>query len=116
MERNASERRHEWESLSDVLRSVTQGASRASGETSDLLVNGKPYDVYTPTSSRIENILDNMIAKGDQVRGGGLVIDLSKTSVTQADIARFAASKGETILSAVQKGASGIMNIVFLPK
>ena len=56
------------------------------GRTSDLLVNGTPYDVYTPEAgTSIRNILSNAAGKWTQVNGGGVVIDLNDTGLSAAD-------------------------------
>jgi hypothetical protein len=53
--------------------------------TSDLLVNGQQWDVYSPTSSNVKNVLTNIAKKFSQVNGGGVVIDLSGTGLSEAD-------------------------------
>jgi hypothetical protein len=56
------------------------------GRTSDLVVNGTPYDVYTPEAgTNIRNILSNAASKWTQVNGGGVVIDLSNTDLGVLD-------------------------------
>ena len=56
------------------------------GRTSDLLVDGVPYDVYTPQAgTSVRNIFSKGAKKWNQVNGGGIVIDLSETSLTPAD-------------------------------
>jgi Contact-dependent growth inhibition CdiA C-terminal domain len=56
------------------------------GRTSDLVVNGTPYDVYTPEAgTSIRNILSNVASKWTQVKGGGVVIDLSNTDLGVLD-------------------------------
>lgn len=54
-----------------------RAADPTAARTSDLLVNGTPYDVYTPTTGNIDRIVSRVASKGSQVRGGGVVIDLS---------------------------------------
>jgi len=64
-----------------VLREATGGT-----RTSDLIVDGVPYDVYTPKAgTSIRNILSKSASKWSQVRGGGVVIDLANTKLTSAD-------------------------------
>jgi hypothetical protein len=64
-----------------VLREAT-GVER----TSDLLVNGTPYDVYTPEAgTSVRNVLSNVASKWTQVHGGGVVVDLSNTDLGASD-------------------------------
>jgi hypothetical protein len=74
------------------------------GPTSDLLVNGTPYDVYTPTTSSVDRIVSAVASKGPQVSGGGVVIDLSNSSLTVADLGN--------ILVRVQGVTSQISHII----
>lgn len=61
---------------------VLRQANSAAGRTSDLLVDGVAYDVYTPTTSNLNRIVDSIATKGTQVRCGGVVLDLSKSPLT----------------------------------
>jgi hypothetical protein len=61
------------------------------GRTADFLVNGKPYDVYTPTTSNVNRIVGAVASKSSQVQGGGVIIDLSRTSLTPQGLDRVAA-------------------------
>jgi RHS repeat-associated protein len=65
-----------------VLRSPK--GSRADGGTSDLLVNGVRYDVYTPTSSNPNRIISSIAKKNSQAQG--VVLDLTNSSVTRAQL------------------------------
>jgi hypothetical protein len=65
--------------------------TRAGGLTSDLLVNGEPWDVYTPTTGNVSRIVSAVASKGSQVQGGGVIIDLSQTSVTADQLANIQA-------------------------
>ncbi|PZG23436.1 hypothetical protein C1I95_03235 [Micromonospora craterilacus] len=56
--------------------------TRSGGMTSDLLVDGVAWDVYSPTSRSINNILTNVAKKHSQVNGGGVVVDLSGTGLS----------------------------------
>ena len=89
-----------------VLRSAS-----GSGRMSDLLVNGKAYDVYTPRSGNPLNIISNIVEKGDQAQG--IVLDLSQTSVTRSQLIR--AAGGDLVRAVQQSGASRITNIVIMP-
>ena len=52
--------------------------------TSDLLVNGNPYDVYTPITSNASRIISAIASKGSQA--SGIVLDLSQSSVKLQDL------------------------------
>lgn len=65
-----------------ILRRPT--GTRADGGTSDLLVDGVPYDVYTPTTSSANRIISNMAKKNSQANG--IVLDLSKSSVPREQL------------------------------
>jgi hypothetical protein len=54
--------------------------------TSDLLVNGVPYDVYTPTTGSVDRIVSAVASKGAQVDGGGVIIDLSRSPLTSEQL------------------------------
>ncbi|SDY42005.1 RHS repeat-associated core domain-containing protein [Micromonospora pattaloongensis] len=56
--------------------------TRSGGMTSDLLVDGVAWDVYSPTSGSVNNILTNIAKKHSQVNGGGVVVDLSGTGLS----------------------------------
>ena len=74
-----------------------------------MLVNGVQWDTYTPEAgTSIRNILSETAGKWTQVRGGGVVIDLSNTGLQASDfgnaLARvngFVNSWGGTPLSGV---------------
>ncbi|MER7008585.1 polymorphic toxin-type HINT domain-containing protein [Dactylosporangium sp. NPDC000555] len=59
--------------------------------TSDLLVDGVQWDVYTPTTGNVSRIVSAVASKGSQVQGGGVIIDLSRTSVTADQLANIQA-------------------------
>ena len=65
-----------------VLRSPI--GERSAGGTSDLLVNGIPYDVYTPVTNSPSRIIGGIAEKNSQAVG--VILDLSKTSVTADDL------------------------------
>ena len=65
--------------------------TRAGGLTSDLLVDGEKWDVYTPKTSNVSRIVSAVASKGSQVHGGGVVIDLSETTVTPDQLANIQA-------------------------
>ncbi|WP_144695827.1 CdiA C-terminal domain-containing protein [Chitinophaga vietnamensis] len=88
-----------------MLRKPT--GTRAQGGTSDLLVNGINYDVYTPITKNPKNIISAIASKNSQATG--IVLDLSKTPVTADQLGN--------VLKRVQgTGAKNIKNIVILPK
>jgi RHS repeat-associated protein len=75
---------------------------------SDLLVDGVPYDVYTPITSNPDNVILGIAEKGPQVQGGGVVLDLSQTSVTAADLGN--------VMARVSGLTPDVTNVVILPK
>jgi RHS repeat-associated protein len=67
-------------------RNVLLRAATGVGRTSDLIVDGVPYDVYTPeVGTSVRNVLSKAARKWTQVDGGGVVIDLRNTGYTAAD-------------------------------
>lgn len=88
-----------------ILRSPV--GARAAGQTSDLVVNGVNYDVYTPVTSNVSRIVSAVASKNSQTTG--VVIDLSQTNVVSSQL--------NNILQRVQgAGASNIKNIIIMPK
>lgn len=69
-----------------VLREAT-GPDRMS----DLLLDGVQYDVYTPETGNISRLVGAIADKGSQVRGGGVVLDLSSSPLTSADVGNLLA-------------------------
>jgi hypothetical protein len=53
--------------------------------TSDLVVDGIKYDVYTPISTNPKAIIGKTAKKHSQVNGGGVVIDLTKCGLKPED-------------------------------
>src|SRR5690606_9413014 len=88
-----------------ILRSPT--GTRAAGATSDLLVSGINFDVYTPTTNNASRIISAIAKKNSQTTG--VVLDLSQTSVTAKQLGN--------VLGRVQgTGASNIKSVVIMPK
>jgi YD repeat-containing protein len=82
------------------------------GRTSDLLVNGTPYDVYTPAEgTSVRNILSRAASKWTQVDGGGVVIDLSNTGLSAADFGSDALAKVNSFINSW--GGTPISNVTF---
>ncbi len=79
--------------------------TRAGGGTSDLLVNGTRYDVYTPTTGNPDRIISAIAKKNSQAEG--IVLDLSQASVTQAQL-------GDILRRVQGAGATNIQNIVII--
>ncbi|WP_428037165.1 hypothetical protein [Chryseobacterium nepalense] len=80
---------------------------KCEGRTSDLLINGISYDVYTPETSNISSIVRAIRNKNTQCNG--VVLDLSKTSIKALDLGN--------LLKRVQgAGAKNINDIVIMPK
>jgi len=88
-----------------VLRPPT--GTRAGGKTYDLVVNGTNYDVLTPVSPNQNSVFRSIRNKNDQARG--IVVDLSETSVTEADL-------GNVMARLKGAGADNIREVVFIPK
>jgi hypothetical protein len=63
---------------------IPSGIRSANGSTSDLLIDGKTYDVYTPKTSNADNIIGNIFKKRTQCNG--VVLDLSESNVNPADL------------------------------
>ena len=86
--------------------------TRAGGQTSDLLVNGINYDVYTPTTSNPSAIIRAITKKNTQTTG--VVLDLSSTTVTADDLGNILGR----VRGAIEKngGTCNINDIVVMPK
>ena len=93
--------------LADGGENVVLREATGVGRTSDLLVNGVPYDVYTPTTGNIDRIVSAVASKGSQVQGGGIIIDLSQSPLTVAPLGN--------ILPRVQGVTSQISDIRVVP-
>lgn len=79
--------------------------TRAAGGTSDLLVNGARYDVYTPTTANANRIISAIAKKNTQAQG--VVLDLANTPVTSGELGN--------VLGRVQgAGATNIVDIIIL--
>jgi hypothetical protein len=79
--------------------------TRLGGGTSDLLVDGVRYDVYTPTTSNPSRIISAIAKKNTQTEG--IVLDLTQTSVSLEQLGN--------ILSRVNgAGAKNIRDIVII--
>ena len=79
--------------------------TRSDGKTSDLVVDGKNYDVYTPKSSNPNRIISEAAKKNSQAEG--LVIDLSRTDVTTEQLGN--------VLKRIQgAGATNINDIIII--
>ena len=79
--------------------------TRADGCTSDLLVNGINYDVYTPITTNPDRIISAIAAKKDQATG--IILDLSQTSVTIEQLGNIKARL-------LGKGINNITDIIIL--
>ncbi|GGH18357.1 hypothetical protein GCM10007352_29020 [Mucilaginibacter phyllosphaerae] len=87
----------------DVTLRKPVGIRAVDGQTSDLVINGNiNYDVYTPTTSNVSRMVKAIANKNNQATG--IVVDLSKSSATAADL--------ENILQRVRgTGAKNITDI-----
>jgi RHS repeat-associated protein len=88
-----------------VLLRSPQG-TRAGGGTSDLVVDGANWDVYTPTTANAGRIISAVAKKNSQATG--VVLDLSQTSVTPAQL-------GNVLARVRGAGATNIQHIEILP-
>ena len=86
--------------------------TRGGGGTSDLLVNGIAYDVYTPTTSNPSSIISSIAKKNSQA--SGIVLDLSQTTVSESDLGDILAR----VKGAIEKngGTCNIKDIIVMPK
>ena len=79
--------------------------TRAGGGTSDLIVNGVNYDVYTPITNNPDRIISAIAAKKDQA--AGIVLDLSQTNVTATQL-------GDIMARLKGKGVTTITDVVIM--
>lgn len=79
--------------------------TRTNGGTSDLIVNGVNYDVYTPTTSNPDRIISAIAAKKDQAVG--IVLDLSQTNVTAEQL-------GDIMARLIGKGVTTIKDVLIM--
>ncbi len=79
--------------------------TRAGGGTSDLVVDGVAYDVYTPITANPDRIISAIAKKNDQATG--IVIDLTNTSVTLEQL-------GDVLARVNGAGATNITNVVII--
>lgn len=82
--------------------------TRAGGGTSDMVADGQNWDVYTPKSSNPARIISAIASKGSQVHGGGVIVDLSQTSVTPEQLG--------DVMARVQGTGSRVGSIIIMPK
>ena len=86
-----------------VLRPAS--GSRLNGGTSDLLVNGLRYDVYTPITPSPDRIV-SLVAKKNQ-QAVGVIVDLSKTSVKREQL-------GNVLQRVRGAGAKNIQDVIII--
>ena len=79
--------------------------TRSAGGTSDLLVDGIRYDVYTPTTANANRIISAIAKKNSQAEG--IVLDLGATSVTRAEL-------GNVLERVRGAGATNIKDVIIL--
>jgi len=85
---------HMYQQGNDVILRHPIG-TRTGGGTSDLLVNGIKYDVYTPKTNSVSRIIGEMAKKNSQTTG--IVLDLAETSVNAEDLGNVLARVTEVI-------------------
>ncbi|WP_434347080.1 hypothetical protein ACN6A1_01645 [Myxococcus virescens] len=96
------------QALADAGRNVVLRppvGTRTAGGTSDLLVDGVRYDVYTPTTTNANRIISAIAKKNSQAEG--IVLDLSQTSVTRAQL-------GNVLERVRGVGANNIRDVIIL--
>ena len=81
--------------------------TRAGGGTSDLLVDGVRYDVYTPKTKNASRIISAIAKKNDQAEG--IVLDLAESPVSLSDL-------GNVLARVRGAGATNINDIVIVGK
>jgi hypothetical protein len=88
------------------------GERAPGGKTSDLVVNGVNYDVYTPKTSNISSIVGAVAKKNDQAKA--IVIDLSKTTVKPEELSNIL----KRVEGSIKAGGKevNIKEIIILPK
>ncbi|WP_406637274.1 hypothetical protein [Amycolatopsis sp. WGS_07] len=84
---SASEIRAAEEMASDGARVELRDpiGTRAEGQTSDLVVDGVLWDVITPKTNIVKNVVSRIAGKYSQVHGGGVIVDLGPSGLTEAD-------------------------------
>lgn len=54
--------------------------------TSDLLVDGVQYDIYSPKTGKLDRIAATLVGKRSQVDGGGIVLNLQNSPLNAGDV------------------------------
>ncbi|MGG1258285.1 hypothetical protein [Brevibacillus parabrevis] len=93
------------QSLGNNVTLRAPSGTRAGGGTSDLVVNGVNYDVYTPTTANVSRIISAIAKKNSQT--SGVVLDLSQTTVTAEQL-------GDVLARVRGTGATNIIDIVIM--
>ena len=88
----------------DVILRIPKG-KRIDGGTSDLLINGINYDVYTPITKNPSRIVSAIADKKNQATG--IILDLSQTNVTIEQLGNIKARLAG-------KGVNNISDIIIL--
>lgn len=78
---------------------------RVGGETSDLVLNGRRYDIYTPTTTNPHRIISAIAKKNTQTEG--IVLDLGATPVTVSQL-------GNVLARVRGAGATNISDVIIL--
>ena len=79
--------------------------TRVGGETSDLLLDGRGYDIYTPTTANPNRIISAIAKKNAQEEG--VVLDLNATSATLSQL-------GNVLERVRGAGATHIRDVIVL--
>jgi hypothetical protein len=88
----------------EILPERTIESETGFAKTADFRINGELWDVYSPTTSNLSRIVSKVAAKAAQVKGGGVIIDLSGTSVTVEQAGVIAAR-----VSSITKGVGKVL-------
>jgi filamentous hemagglutinin len=78
--------------------------TRAEGGTSDLIVDGRRFDVITPETGNVNRIIGAIARKNSQA--SGIIVDLSLTTVTPGELANVLAR-----VQGVIRAGGGVVNI-----
>jgi hypothetical protein len=91
------------QALSESGSRVLLRAKAGDQATSDLIVDGEYWDVYTLRTSSVNRIISEATHKGAQVQGGGVAIDLTQSALREADLPENFAERFLKVSSRVKK-------------
>jgi RHS repeat-associated protein len=86
------------------------GTRAATGATSDLVIDGVNYDVYTPTTGNAGRVVGGILDKNNQAQG--VVVDLRQTTVASTDLGNVPARlQGAINAQNAKNGTTKTLNI-----